>query len=364
LSGGSQDERGGMSVLLLGQEEGLFVPLSESLRRDGFRVELVGNLYRAVAQFARQPADVAAVDLDPLDQSELSAIRILRELSPDALIVGVFSQLHRPRAALALKLGADVCLLQPFYPGEFSAVLRRWAARLEQRRSARKAHEEHLAALSRLAKGIAHEINNPLTTLCGWLELMEAEQERPEAERERLASMRAEAERIARVVERLLAFGELPPKHRAPVDIDALLAELVEQTRSRAEGVRVEAELRSGGALVWGDEGQLRKACALLLDDALAALNGQGSVSVRTRMLEGNQVELTVHDTGRQIQAADLSKLFEPYAVMPRIGETMSLAYPAIYGIFRSHGGELSVSSDRERGTEFQVRLPALSTTP
>jgi len=364
VSANEGHSRGTLSVLVVCQEEALFLPAADRLRQKGFELQTAPNVYRAVADFARRPRGIAIADLDCLQESELQFIRILRELSRDVFILGLFSQAHRPKAAEALRLGADACLLQPFYPGELLWILERWADRAAGQRAVGQGFRDHLASLARLAKGTAHEINNPLTTLSGWLQIMESEEGRPQQERERLASMREEADRIAKVVERLQAFGEQRPQERGPVDINKVLGELVEQVHRAGGAVRVESDLEAAGAILWGDEAQIRKACGILLDDALAALNGDGTIRVCTRLAEDEQVELSVSDDGRRIAADQLDQIFEPYAVLPRLGEQMSLAYPVAYGIFRSHGGELTVTSHEGGGTEFRVRLPRVSTVP
>jgi len=351
-------------VLVVARREGVLWPGIAPPGEEGLTVECTSDLYRAVADFAGRPADIVVVELDALENSELQFVRIVRELSCDSFILGAFSLAHRAKAAEALKLGADACLLHPFYPDELVHALRRWADRARRRQSAGRSHSEHLASLARLAKGTAHEINNPLTTLSGWLQVMESETERPPEERRRLASMRQEADRIAKVVERLLAFGEERPAERAPVDLNDVLTDLLHEARARAPGVRIDTDLQADGAVVWGDEDQLKRACGILIDDALAAVNSNGTVRVRTRSVEGERLELSVRDDGQRIAAARLEEIFEPYAVIPRLGEAMSLAYPAAYGIFRSHGGEVTVRSDQERGTEFLVRLPRISTIP
>jgi signal transduction histidine kinase len=327
------------------------------LKEEGFSIEAASNVYRAVAAFARRPSALTVVDVDLLGSSELECIRIFRELNPEGFILAVFSQAHRQRAAEALRLGADACLLQPFYPIELVSLIKHWADRASRRRTAAMDYQRHLASLARLAKGIAHEINNPLTTLSGWLEMMASDEKRDPAERERLVSIREEADRISKVVQRLLAFGQEGPAERLPVDMDLLLGELLGDVQRRA-GVQVETDMQATGALVLGDADQLRRACRMMLDDAVAALNGRGKIAVRTRRGEDGFLELAVWDNGRQIPAEELPHIFEPYGALPRAGEAMSLTYPAIYGIVRSHGGELSLSSDREHGTEFRVRLP------
>jgi two-component system NtrC family sensor kinase len=347
-----------INVLAICAEEGAVAPSLSALTGEGFVIQRTGNVFRAVADFARNPADMAVIDVDSLAESELECVRIFRELNDDAFILVVFSLNHRQKAVEALRLGADATLLQPFYPSEILAMLRRWASRSTARRSSAAEYQKHLDALARLAKGTAHEINNPLTTLSGWLQMMEADDKRDAKERRRLTSMREEADRIAQVVERLIAFGQEPPSEREPIDMNALVTELLDDLRKRANGVNIEVELAPGGALVMGDDRMLRRACKMMFDDALAAVDNRGRITVTTRTTRQGFFELSVRDDGRRIPADQLQRAFEPYRTMPRAGESMSLAYPAIYGIMRSHGGDLALRSDDEHGTEFLAKLP------
>jgi len=358
------DAKSALTVLLLCRDPGPFLPALDALKAEGLRIRCANNVYRAVADFAREPADVAIVELDGLEGSEFECIGIFRELNREVYILAVFSPAYRHKAAEAVKLGADSCLPEPFYPVELTSIAKHLVQRAAGSREAHRDYREHLAALARLAKGIAHEVNNPLTTLSGWLEMMESDGTLTAEERERVASMREEAHRIAKVVQRLVAFAQEPLEGGSPVDVNAVLAELLEEMSKRAKGTRVEARLQAAGAVVWGDESLLRQACKALLDEAMAALGGGGTLSVQTRAAQQDYLELSIRDDGRPIPAEQLQHIFEPYGSLSRGDEAMDMAYPAAYGIIRGHGGELTVSSDEQRGTEFVVRLPRMPTVP
>ncbi len=347
-----------ISVLVICADEGPIPSLLDPLGHENFAIERTPNVFRAVAGFAKSPADMAIVDVDVLSSAALECVRIFRELNKHVFILAVFSQNYRQKAAEALRLGADATIVQPFYPHEILAMLRRWADRSAVRESTEMDYQRHLDALARLAKGTAHEINNPLTTLSGWLQMMEVDEKRDAKERRRIASMREEADRIAKVVERLIAFGQEPPSERAPVDMNAVVTELLDDLRKRANGVAIDVKLQQGDATVMGNDRMLRQACKMMFDDALAAVDSEGRITVRTRLTHQGFFEISVRDDGRRIPADELQRAFEPYSTMPRAGEAMSLAYPAIYGIMRSHGGDLVLKSDDENGTEFLARLP------
>ena len=349
----------GLSILVVSKDQDRFLPAVQRLGEQGHASESTTSVYRAVANFARRPADVVVVDLDSLENAESECVRIFREFNRDVCIVAVFSQEHRQKAAEALRLGADVALLQPFYTAELVSMMTRWAERVKSFRDARK---DHLGVLRRLAGGVAHEIDNRLTPLCGWLQMMESEEGRDAEERTRLVSMRNDAFQIAQVVKRLSAFAQGPPEERSLVDMNALLSELVKDVCRRKPGVQVEARLTEEAAMVWGNHDMLREASQILLDHSVDALKGNGALVVQTRLTADNFVEMVVQDNGRRIPKEQLARIFEPYGSTSCSGEGTSLAYPAVHGIIRGHGGQACVTSDEERGTEFLVRLPGIST--
>ena len=358
----SQNEKNpemGLSILVVCKDEDRFLPAVQRLGEQGHATESATSVYRAVASFARRPADVAIVDLDSLENAESECVRIFRKSNKDVYIVAVFSQEHRQKAAEALGMGADASLQQPFYAAELVSMITRWAERAIRLRDAQK---DHLDVLQRLAGGMAHEINNPLTTLCGWLEMMELDEGRDAEKRERLASIRREALRIAQVVKYLSAFAQGPPEERSLVDMNAVVSGLVEDICSRATGVQVETRLTNEAVTVWGNHDLLRQASQILLEHSVDAPNGSGTLVVQTRLTADNLVELVVRDKDRCVPNEQLERIFQPYGSVSCAGEGTSLACPAAHGIIRSHGGEVCVTSDEERGTEFLVWLPGIST--
>lgn len=350
-------------LLAVCPDEGRFAPALEQLGRHGFEVAREPSVYRAVARFARRPADLAAVHLEGLAESELECIRVLRDLHPGAYIVAAFPTEDRRNAGRAVTVGADAYLLEPFYPEELVSLVRRGARRIDTKREERQDYRHHLEALARLAKGTAHQINNPLATLSGWLQMMKSEYSRRPEERQRLASMQEEVERIARVVERLQAFGQETPPECRPVDLNSLVAGEVRELRSGGRDLRLDADLEARGAVVWANEKLLRQACRLLLEEACRAAPGDG-VAVTTRLTEEGVVELAVTERDGRLSAEEAERLFEPYAASSGSNGRAGLAYPAAYGIVRSHGGDMTVSSDRGRGTTVLVRLPQSSRVP
>lgn len=356
---GSEDR---LRLLAVCGDDEQFGTALAKLRADGFDVKWEPSIYRAVAEFAQQPAHVVVIELEGLESDQLECIRVLRELNESAYVLTVFSMENRRQAGKALSEGADAYLLQPFYSDELAALVRRGVRRLSQRQDAKHDYERHLESLARLAKGTAHQINNPLTTLSGWLQMMKSEHCRRPEERQRLSSMQEEVDRIADVVEGLQSFGQEQPPQCHPVDLNGLLSTVMNEIRSEDEGIRIETDLARGDIVVWGDEKLLEEACRLLLHEACRAARKSG-VSVTTRGGDGT-VEMAVTEKGGQISESQMERLFEPYGYSSGNNGRSGLAYPAAYGIIRSHGGELTVNNGEGQGTTIKITLPQSSQVP
>lgn len=362
MRAGDNEAEDRLRLLAVCRDDEQFGTALAKLRSDGFEVKWEPSVYRAVAEFARQPSEVVIVELESLETSQLECIRVLRDMNESAYILAVFSMENRRNAGKALSEGADAYLLQPFYSDELAALVRRGARRVATRRETQHDYERHLESLARLAKGTAHQINNPLTTLSGWLQMMKSEHCRRPEERQRLTSMQEEVDRIADVVEGLQAFGQEPPPQCRAVDLNSVVSDVLDKMRSEDEGVGIETRLADEKVVVWADEKLLEQACRLLLNETSTA--GHGSVFVATRQGRDGVVELAVTEEGRKIPEDRMERLFEPFGDTSGGNGQAGLAYPAVYGIIRSHGGELTVSNENGRGTTILIRLPQSSQVP
>jgi signal transduction histidine kinase len=230
-----------------------------------------------------------------------------------------------------------------------------------------------LAAVGELAAGIAHEINNPLayvgTNLRAlrqlWSELADAKEDGPpEARVERLGEgleMLDESlegvERTAAIVRDVRVFshgGREGHERLDPNDlVDRALRMAEIQLRHQARVVRETNEV----PLVEGVRRELEQVLLNLLINAAQALDGPGTVRVRTAVRDG-AVEITVADDGRGIPPELLDRIFDPFFTTKPAGEGTGLGLSISHEIVRRHGGRIDVDSRPGRGTEFRVRLP------
>lgn len=222
---------------------------------------------------------------------------------------------------------------------------------------------EKLATLGHLLCGIAHEINNPLTAVAGYAELLLAESLTP-AVREKAARLRLEAERAGRIVKSLLLFArgvkaEKQSVHPAEILIQALSLRGYEL---KVENIEVVQEFSPEVPRVTADPNQLQQVFLNLLLNAEQAIRSQrrhGQILLRTRWEPGRErVLVEIFDDGPGIPPAVLPYIFDPFFTTKLNPEGTGLGLSISRALVREHGGEISVESPTSGGAIFTVELP------
>jgi len=232
----------------------------------------------------------------------------------------------------------------------------------EERRMAEQLRQsEKLAALGELVAGVAHEVNNPLTGISAFAQLL-LEDELSGEQRESVSLMKREADRAVSVIRDLLAFARKTGPRSVMVDMN----DLVEQTlRLRAYGMRstgvmLETKLDPALAPVRGDDRQLQQ---VLLNLIVNAEHAMASTPVRqlgvTTRNEGSRVVVEVRDTGTGMTPDVQKRIFEPFFTTKPEGTGTGLGLSVSYGIMQSHAGTLSAQSVVGIGSTFRISLPA-----
>jgi len=229
---------------------------------------------------------------------------------------------------------------------------------------------DRLATLGQLAASVAHEINNPVSgvlNLSMLLERLMANGQYPpgrEAEfRKYLGLISAETARVGRIVSDLLAFSRGSKPRRAPADLNKLVRTTLNLTEHKLKLVNAETDLQLQDNLppVECDASQIQQLILNLVLNGAQAMQsrGGGKLMIRTRLLlDGENVELCVHDTGEGIAPENLPKIFDPFFTTKAEGKGVGLGLAVLYGIVKAHEGEVEVKSKRNEGTTFTVSLP------
>jgi PAS domain S-box-containing protein len=228
---------------------------------------------------------------------------------------------------------------------------------------ARLVQTEKLVALGRLVAGIAHEINNPLTAILGYSQLLKASLQDPQARRD-LGNIERECHRCRRIVDNLLRFAGVERAAKSPLDLNALVRSVLELVEypMRAENVQVELRLSPDLPWVLGDEAQLQQVILNLVSNAREAFGpdqAEKKIILETKT-EGEEVVLRVRDTGQGIPEAIVDRIWDPFFTTKGVGKGTGLGLSVCYGIVQEHGGKVSVVETSSAGTTVEVRLPAL----
>ena len=237
----------------------------------------------------------------------------------------------------------------------------------EREMRARLLETERLAALGELVAGVAHEVNNPLSSISAYSQLLLRDGALDPAQRESVEVIRSETLRASQVVKDLLSFSRRSTPEREPV----LLNQVVERTlrlrnyQLSASGVAVDLALAPDQPAVLGDARQLQQVVLNLVTNSIQAMAPEpggpvrgGTLRITTRSA-GAQVALEVADTGRGIPAAARQRVFEPFFTTKREGEGTGLGLSVSYGIVAAHGGTIALTHSSATGTTFTVTLPA-----
>ncbi|HOR01064.1 MAG TPA: ATP-binding protein [Anaerolineae bacterium] len=220
---------------------------------------------------------------------------------------------------------------------------------------------EKLAAIGEMLSGVAHEINNPLTTIIGFSELLQ-DADVPDAVRADLKRILRQAKRSSRIVQSLLTFARQSRMQVAEVDVNALLELTLEFLEPQLEGGGIDVVLDLDPCLprTLADAGQLQQVFLNLLSNAMqamAAVQGEHTLRLETRTTP-TELRIAVHDSGPGIAHELLRRVFDPFFTTKRVGEGTGLGLSICYGIVREHGGRIWAESEPGHGATFFVELP------
>ncbi len=366
-------------ALVIVQEEGVIEPVGHEARLATQRVVdnaerldrwvTIGGLSLALLSWVVGAIVLARVTAHPV----VKLLRAAREVGRGKLDTMVDVRTGDELAELGSAFNDMTRQLRTVYSG-LEAEVKKRTDELRQREQELE-RERRLAAVGRLAAGVAHEVSNPLTVIAGAAEGLRDRAKDPALAAapafadfpDYLETIESEAYRLKKVVRRLLDFSRRKPTVLVPFDLtlvanDAVsLARLDPRAREHQVRVSIDAPLP-----VKGDPDALKEALLNLLFNALAAVaaqGGRGTVEVRGGRDDAS-VWLEVADSGVGIARADLERLFEPFFTT-RGSEGTGLGLALVYGAVDRHGGTITAASGGPgRGASFRVLLPAWQPGP
>ncbi len=220
---------------------------------------------------------------------------------------------------------------------------------------------EQLASVGRLAAGVAHEINNPLTGVLAFADMMREKENMDQQDQQDLELIIRETKRVREIVRGLLDFARETPFVQKPLDMNELIRQTLRLLGKREafQNIFMVEDLGDHLPLVNVDKNQLQQVILNLTLNACQAMADGGTLMVATSTDNG-RVVVKVTDTGCGIRPEQLDKIFEPFYTTKPVGKGTGLGLSVSYGILQQHQGTLEVESELGMGSTFIVTLPAL----
>ena len=278
------------------------------------------------------------------------------------------ARVHNFRLILTLVtmmiMGGIVFLRQHLLDHELMRLLRTSERSFEdlKRLQTQLIQSEKLASLGQLVGGAAHELNNPLTAMLGYSELL-AESGMTEEQRALAGKIAQQVRRTRILIASLLNFARQVPGEKIPVDLNTVVQTAIKlhQPQFSAHHVELQVNLTPNLPQISGDPNQLLQVFLHIANNALHALDevGGGIFSVKTRRKD-NAIVLEFSDNGPG--ARDAEKVFDPFYTTRAVGQGPGLGLSACYGIIQEHQGIILCTNRVEGGTTISIELPAAGT--
>ncbi|MGD8623906.1 MAG: PAS domain S-box protein [Anaerolineae bacterium] len=219
-----------------------------------------------------------------------------------------------------------------------------------------------LAAVGELAAGVAHELNNPLTSIIGFSELLLWDAAHDDGAREDLKTIISEADRARTIVRNLLAFARQVKSHPAESDLNQVVQETLALVRHHVEsdGIEIVEQYAADLPLLQVDAGRMKQVFLNLINNAHQA-TPQGGRLILTSQQVGDELAIQIQDTGKGIPGEHLDQIFDPFFTTKPVGQGTGLGLSVSLGIVRDHGGRIEVESQAGQGSTFTVWLPIQS---
>lgn len=219
-----------------------------------------------------------------------------------------------------------------------------------------------LASIGELTAGIAHELNNPLTGVIGYAQLLMDVPDVPPQVKSDLEKIYQESQRAAKIVQNLLSFARQRQPEKRLVDVNELIQKTVDMRSYRlaTSNIELHLDLRPGLPRVLADYHQIQQVLLNILvnaEQALAEVKHQGKIWVTSSTEEG-YVRISIKDNGPGIPEGNITRLFDPFFTTKEVGKGTGLGLSVCHGIITAHGGNIYVNSKVGKGATFTIELP------
>lgn len=244
------------------------------------------------------------------------------------------------------------------------AIERKQAEERERQLQLQLNLSSRLASVGIMASGVAHEINNPLTSVIGFTQLL-MQKDVPKDVREVVEIINDNAQRVAGIVKNLLAFAQQQKLERTCVNINEIIQATLTMRAYSMESSNIKVTTQLDPALPWtmADDAQLRQVFLNLILNAeteMKSAHGMGNLLIKTERIE-NTIQVSFADDGPGIPKENLVHLFIPFFTTRKVGKGTGLGLSICHGVISEHGGRIYVKSELSKGATFVVELPIVA---
>ena len=330
------------------------------LETRGYDVLCETSVFHAIATVTESKVEIIILDVDDLGLKEMEFLDVVKKINPNLFILLSFCNSNREKAIKYLERGADCYILKPFYISELFAIVHKFSDRISKNGNLMQETSETNKAIDNLALRIAHEINNPLTTISGQLQLRLSQMENSNPDYHVYETLEEETQRIAETVRSLVAFAQPREPDKEIVNLNDILKDVICSFKDteKANEVQIVESLDKDLPVIMADKEQVSLACRNIIDDSRGAVNGKGSLAIVTKRGTNGNINVTFCDSGRGIPSEKIDRVFDPFFVVNDEERGMGLGLCVSHDIIKRHGGELTVENQTEKGTVFQIALP------
>jgi signal transduction histidine kinase len=220
-------------------------------------------------------------------------------------------------------------------------------------------HADRLATIGQLAAGVAHELNEPLGNILGFAQLARRTEGLPTQVEKDLKSIESASLHAREIIKKLMTFARQLPPSKTPVNLNDLVNEGLYffEARCAKAGIDLVRALAEDLPEITIDSGQMNQVLVNLVVNAIQAMPGGGTLTVGTWASEEGMF-LSVADTGTGISDELKRQIFLPFFTTKDVNEGTGLGLAVVHGIITSHRGEITIKSEKDKGTRFLIRLP------
>jgi len=222
---------------------------------------------------------------------------------------------------------------------------------------------EKMAAVGQLISGVAHELNNPLTAILGYSQLLKSEENVDSRSADYLEKLYKQAQRTHHIVQNLLSFARQHKPERAPVQLNQILDEtlILREYDVKLHSIQIHREFDPDLPLTGGDFNQLQQVFLNILNNAVDAIQEKGEkgeIWIRTENI-GNRLRVEFTDSGPGVE--NPHRVFDPFYTTKAVGKGTGLGLSICYGIVKEHGGEIQARNSPPRGATFSILMPIMA---